>query len=63
MGRWVNTLSETVAGTSTRIAPIHWNGCGANGERLRNGIYVYRIVAVNDQGETASIVSKLVLSK
>jgi hypothetical protein len=63
MGRWVNTLSETVAGTSTRIAPIRWNGCGANGERLRNGIYVYRIVAVNDQGETASIVSKLVLSK
>jgi len=63
MGRWVNTLSETVAGTSARIAPIRWNGCGANGERLRNGIYVYRIVAVNDQGETASIVSKLVLSK
>jgi len=63
MGRWVNTLSEQVAGTSTRIAPIRWNGCSANGSPLRNGIYVYRIVATNDQGETATLVSKLVLSK
>ena len=63
MGRSVNTISEQVAGTSTRIAPIRWNGCGSRGECLRNGVYVYRIVATNDQGETATLVSKLVLSK
>ena len=63
MGRWVNTLSETVSGTSTRIDPIRWNGCSANGDRMRNGVYVYRIVATNDQGETATLVSKLVLNK
>lgn len=63
MGRWVTTLSEQVAGTSTRIAPIRWNGRGSRGENLRNGVYVYRIVATNDQGETATLVSKLVLSK
>ena len=63
LGRWVTTLSETVSGTSTRISPIHWNGRGAHGEMLRNGIYVYRIVATNDKGETATAVSKLVLSK
>ena len=63
MGRWVTTLSEQVQGTSTRIAPIRWNGRGANGQALRNGVYVYRIVATNDQGETASLVSKLVLCK
>lgn len=63
MGRWVTTLSETVGGTSTRIEPIHWNCRGAHGEVLRNGVYVYRIVATNDKGETASMVSKLVLSK
>ena len=63
MGRWVTTLSETVGGTSTRVTPIHWNCRGANGEVLRNGIYVYRIVATNDKGETDSMVSKLVLSK
>ena len=63
MGRWVTTLSEKVEGTSTRITPIHWNGCGAHGETLRNGIYVYHVVATNDKGETASLVSKLVLCK
>ena len=63
MGRWVTTLSETVSGTSARITPIRWNCRGANGADLRNGIYVYRIVATNDNGETATLVSKLVLSK
>ena len=63
MGRWVTTLSEQVSGTSTRVAPIRWNGRGANGEPLRNGVYPYRLVATNDQGETATLVSKLVLCK
>lgn len=63
MGRWVTTLSETVSGSSTRIDPIRWDGHGARGEELRNGVYVYRIVATNDNGETATMVSKLVLSK
>ncbi len=63
MGRWVTTLSETVSGSSTRIDPIRWNGRSATGATLRNGIYVYRIVATNDKGETSSMVSKLVLSK
>lgn len=63
MGRWVTTLSEVVSGVSTRISPIRWNGRGAHGEALSNGVYVYRVVATNDQGETATMVSKLVLSK
>ena len=63
MGRWVTTLSEQVSGTSTRISPIRWDGRGARGDSLRNGVYIYRIVATNDNGETATLVSKLVLSK
>ncbi|MBR5081776.1 MAG: type IX secretion system sortase PorU [Bacteroidales bacterium] len=63
IGRWVNTISETVSGASTRVDPIRWDGRGAGGANLRNGVYVYRIVATNDYGETATLVSKLVLSK
>jgi len=63
MGRWVHRINETVEGTSTRISPIRWNGCGAGGTNLKNGVYIYRILATNDAGETASVVSKLVLSK
>ena len=63
MGRWVTTLSEEVQGSSARIAPIRWNGRGANGQELRNGVYIYRVVATNDAGETATLISKLILSK
>ena len=63
MGRWVNTLSEQVSGISTRIAPIRWDGRAANGQALRNGVYVYHITATNDQGETATSVAKLIISK
>lgn len=63
MGRWVTRLSETIEGTSARVNPIRWNGRGANGESLKNGIYVYRILTTNDQGETSTVVSKLILSK
>ncbi len=63
MGRWVTTLSETVSGSSTRVAPIRWNGRSSNGATLRNGVYVYRIIATNDKGETSTLVSKLVLGK
>ena len=63
MGRWVTTMTETMQGNSTRVAPIRWNGRSASGATLRNGIYVYRIIATNDKGETATLVSKLVLSK
>ena len=63
MGRWVTRLSETVEGNSVRMSPIRWNGRGANGEVLKNGVYVYRLLTTNDQGETASMVSKLILNK
>lgn len=58
MGRLVEVLSEQVAGTSVRISPIYWNP-----SHLRNGVYVYRIVATSDKGETATAMSKLVLGK
>ena len=63
LGRWVTTLSETVSGSSTRVAPIRWNGRSSTGATLRNGIYVYRIIATNDKGESSTLVSKLVLAK
>ena len=63
MGRWVTRLTETMPGTSARLSPVRWNGKGAHGEPLRNGVYVYRILATNDNGESASAVSKLVLNK
>lgn len=63
LGRLVNTLSQRIMGSSSRIMPIRWDGRASNGEHLRNGIYIYRVVATNDLGESDSMVSKLVISK
>lgn len=63
MGRMVNELHEQVYGTSTRMNPIPWNGCGANGSRLSKGVYVYVITVTNTQQETATVASKLVLTR
>ena len=63
MGRMVNELREQVYGTSTRMNPIPWNGCAANGSRLPKGVYVYVITVTNTQQETATLASKLILTR
>lgn len=62
-GRLVAVLNEQVQGTSARTNPIYWNGCSANGSKLDSGIYVYCITAINDQGETATITSKFIVTR
>ena len=63
MGRLVTVLNEHVAGTSARTNPIRWDGCASNGKRLSAGVYVYCITATNDQHETASVTSKLIITR
>ena len=63
MGRLVAVLNEQVAGTSARTNPIRWDGCSNFGGKLPAGLYVYTIIATNDQGEVATITSKLMISK
>ena len=63
MGRLVAVIDEQVAGTSARTNPIRWDGCSNFGGKLPAGLYVYTIIATNDQGEVATITSKLMISK
>lgn len=63
MGRLVAILQEQVAGTSARTYPIRWDGRSNSGDRLPTGLYIYRIIAVNDQKEMATITSKLLISR
>lgn len=63
MGRHVTRISKRIMGVSTRVEPIPWDGRTQNGTPLSNGVYVYRIIATNDKGETAVCSSKLIISK
>ena len=62
-GRLVTIVNEQVQGTSARTNPIYWNGCTSNGSKLTSGLYVYSIIATNDQGETATVTSKFIVSR
>lgn len=62
-GRLVAILNEQVTGTSARTSPIRWNGCANNGGQLTAGVYIYTITATNDNGEVATITSKLIIAR
>ena len=62
-GRLVAILREQVQGTSARSNPIYWNGCASNGSKLSKGLYIYSVIANNDQGEQAVVTSKFIVSR
>jgi flagellar hook assembly protein FlgD len=62
-GRLVTIVNEQVQGTSARINPIYWNGRNTDGSVLSAGLYIYSIFASNDQGETAVITSKFIVTR
>lgn len=63
MGRLVAVVKEQVMGTSMRTHPIRWDGRSAGGKPLPAGIYVYCITVTNDQKDTASVSSKLIITR
>lgn len=62
-GRLVTIVNDQVQGTSARVNPIYWNGCASNGSKLKAGLYIYSIYATNDQGESATITSKFIVTQ
>ncbi len=61
MGQRVATMSKDVYGSEARTAPIYWDGCSVGGDRLAVGVYPYRITATNEDGQSASCTSRLLI--
>lgn len=61
MGQRIAVLSKEIYGSEARTAPIYWDGCTSGGHRLAVGVYPYRITATNENGQSASCSSKLVI--
>jgi hypothetical protein len=61
LGRSVASFTDVVYGTTARTNPIYWDGKTSNGADLASGMYIFRIIAVNEIGEMSSAASKLII--
>ncbi|MCF8303983.1 MAG: type IX secretion system sortase PorU, partial [Bacteroidales bacterium] len=62
-GELMKTIERTINSSGYRAAPISWNGTGDNGNRLKRGMYVYRILVQKENGKQVQKTSKLVILK
>lgn len=59
-GTHVHTIKETITSDGYRSRPIRWNGVSNSGYALSNGLYVYRLLVTNENGEKNELRSKLI---
>lgn len=62
-GELMKTLKHSINGGGYRAAPISWNGTCENGNRLRRGMYIFRVMVEREDGKKVQKTSKLVILK
>lgn len=60
-GRLVKTIQEKAVTSGFTIRGIDWDGRDEYGDRLANGIYVYRLIYQTEDGKKAEDTQKLVI--
>jgi hypothetical protein len=62
-GKLVKTINTTVKTEGFRAEGIEWNGRDDFDDQLARGVYIYRLIVRNPEGEQAEKIEKLVLLK
>ncbi len=60
-GRIIRRIEYSLYASGYRLEPIVWDGTNAQGERLKGGIYPYRVTIENENGDSVQKFSKLIL--
>ena len=61
LGRRVAEINEHTSATAGVVPAIRWNGRSNNGQRLKAGVYVYRLSVTDAQGKTRTVSNRLVI--
>jgi hypothetical protein len=62
-GRIVKSIEESIQPSGYRTEPIYWNGNDGSGAALAKGMYLYRIIVRNEQGQSDDMAGKLIMIK
>ncbi|NTV82937.1 MAG: type IX secretion system sortase PorU, partial [Bacteroidales bacterium] len=62
-GQIVKTFETSIIPTGYRSQPIDWDGSADSGVPLAKGMYIYRVIVRNEQGQTDDLAGKLILIK
>ncbi|NCC72812.1 MAG: type IX secretion system sortase PorU [Sphingobacteriia bacterium] len=62
-GRKVTELQQNYVNPAFRSVPLRWDGTTADGRLLDSGLYIYRLLIRDEEGRTASDVSKLIITR
>ncbi|MBP5573122.1 MAG: type IX secretion system sortase PorU [Bacteroidales bacterium] len=61
LGRQVAGLETATQSSAGVVPPIYWDGLGSNGQRLRPGLYVYRLTLTDEKGNHRSTTGRMVM--
>jgi hypothetical protein len=62
-GQLVKTITEVYNSGGYKYKSVKWDGCDEGGEKLNQGIYVYRVIVQNSDGTVSQENNKLVILK
>jgi len=62
-GKILYLMQDDLVPNGYRYGPIYWDGKGKHGTILSAGVYIYRVVAVSENGERMEKSGKLVISR
>jgi flagellar hook assembly protein FlgD len=60
-GRWITRLSKNVNSEGFAIEPIEWDTRDGNGNTLRQGLYLYNLRIILEDGRVAEKTEKLII--
>ena len=60
-GKLAKTLTTQVTPSTSHFDQLNWNGLDDYGDRLANGVYIYKLQVKSQQGKTAEATQKLVI--
>jgi flagellar hook assembly protein FlgD len=60
-GRLLRSMKQTLYSAGYTSGEFGWDGRDANGNRMRAGIYPYRVILRTEKGQMASQTAKMVI--